>query len=167
MVQTIPQEFWRRGYKNQLCVDFSSVVVETMSERDTDTKGIDWKQADVRQMDLIPSDSVDIAFDKGTLDAMIHGSPWDPPDEVLNNTGRYIREVYRVLKSDATFLYITYRQPHFIKPLLECEGVVWDIQVDILGGADGSFDYHGFVLKKLSPPVPASTERETQKADSG
>ena len=64
-----------------------------MSERDTDTKGINWKQADIRQMDLIPSDSVDIAFDKGTLDAMIHGSPWDPPDEVFNNTGRYIREV--------------------------------------------------------------------------
>ncbi|KAL9037939.1 MAG: hypothetical protein Q9180_003435 [Flavoplaca navasiana] len=138
-----------------------------MSERDTNTKGIDWKQADVRQMDLIPSDSVDIAFDKGTLDAMIHGSPWDPPDEVLDNTGRYIREVYRVLKSDAIFLYITYRQPHFIKPLLECGGVVWDIQVDILGGADGSLDYHGFVLKKLSRPVAASTERETQRVDSG
>lgn len=64
-----------------------------MSSRDTDTEGINWKQADVRQMDQIPSDSVDIAFDKGTLDAMIHGSPWDPPDEVLDNTGRYIREV--------------------------------------------------------------------------
>lgn len=64
-----------------------------MSKRDTDTEGINWKQADVRQMDQIPTESVDIAFDKGTLDAMIHGSPWDPPDEVLDNTGRYIREV--------------------------------------------------------------------------
>lgn len=43
----------------------------------------------------------------------------------------------------------------------------WDIQVDILGGADGSFDYYGFVLKKLSPAFAASTERETQKVDSG
>ncbi|KAL8719304.1 MAG: hypothetical protein Q9225_003668 [Loekoesia sp. 1 TL-2023] len=89
---TIPQDFLRRGYKNQLCVDFSSVVVETMSKRDTDTEGINWKQADVREMDQIPSESVDIAFDKGTLDAMVHGSPWHPPDEVLDNTGRYIRE---------------------------------------------------------------------------
>ncbi len=44
-------------------------------------------------MDQLPSESVDIAFDKGTLDVMIHGSPWDPPCEVLANTGRYIREV--------------------------------------------------------------------------
>lgn len=64
-----------------------------MSKRDADTEGIDWKQADVRQMGLIPSESVDVAFDKGTLEAMIHGSPWDPPEEVLDNTGRYIREV--------------------------------------------------------------------------
>ncbi|KAL8921898.1 MAG: hypothetical protein Q9208_005502 [Pyrenodesmia sp. 3 TL-2023] len=69
-----------------------SFVVETMSKRDAETEGIDWKQADVRQMDLIPSESVDVAFDKGTLDAMIHGSPWDPSEEVLDNTGRYIRE---------------------------------------------------------------------------
>ncbi|KAL8993898.1 MAG: hypothetical protein Q9188_007209 [Gyalolechia gomerana] len=126
-----------------------------------------FQQADVRQMDQIPSESVDVAFDKGTLDAMIYGSPWDPPDEVLDNTGRYIREVFRVLKSDTVFIYITYRQPHFIIPLLNCGGVDWDIQVDILGGSDSSFDYHGFILKKLSPPVAASTERETQKGDSG
>lgn len=64
-----------------------------MSKRESETEGINWKQADVREMDLIPSESVDIAFDKGTLDAMIHGSPWDPPDDVLDDTGRYIREV--------------------------------------------------------------------------
>ena len=65
-----------------------------MSKRHIDSEGITWKQADVRQMDQIPSESVDVALDKGTLDAMIHGSPWDPPDEVLDNTGRYIREVH-------------------------------------------------------------------------
>ncbi|KAL8836219.1 MAG: hypothetical protein Q9170_002996 [Blastenia crenularia] len=160
---TIPQDLARKGYKNQICVDFSSVVVETMSKRDADTQGIDWKQADVRQMDIIPSECIDIAFDKGTLDAMIHGSPWDPPDDVLDNTGRYIREVSRVLKFDAVFIYVTYRQPHFIKPLLDCRGVNWDIQVDTLGGTDGSFDYHGFVLKKLSPPITASNEMDSWK----
>lgn len=163
---TIPQDLSRRGYKNQLCVDFSSVVVETMSKRDNDIEGINWKQVDVRQMDEIPSKSVDIAFDKGTLDSMMYGSPWDPPDEVLHNTGRYIREVFRVLRTDATLLYITYRQPHFIKPLLNCEGVDWDIHVDILGDSDSSFDYHGFVIKKLSPPSASSTERGGQQKDS-
>lgn len=64
-----------------------------MSLRHENVRGITWKQADIRHMDQISSESVDIAFDKSTLDAMIHGSPWDPPDEVLDNTGRYIREV--------------------------------------------------------------------------
>lgn len=64
-------------------------------------------------------------------------------------------------------MYITYRQPRFIKPLLDCGGVDWDIQVDILGGSDSSFDYHGFVLKKHLLPVATSDERETQKVDSG
>ncbi|OCT54692.1 Methyltransferase type 11 [Cladophialophora carrionii] len=150
---TIPEDLAKRGYKNQVCVDFSPVVVETMSKRHADVGGITWLHGDVRQMDQIPSQSVDVAFDKGTLDAMIHGSPWSPPDEVLENTGRYVREVFRVLKSDGTFIYVTYRQPHFVKPLLNCEGATWDIQVDVLGGSESSFDYHGFVLKKVPSPV--------------
>lgn len=64
-----------------------------MSARHRDIGGITWSHADVRQMDQLQSESVDVAFDKGTLDAMIYGSPWDPPNEVLDNTSRYIREV--------------------------------------------------------------------------
>ena len=96
--QTIPEDLWRKGYKNQVCVDFSTVVVNNMSKQHSHFEGITWMHADVRQLDQIPSESVDVAFDKGTLDAMIHGSPWDPPDEVRDNTGRYIREV----RSDAS-----------------------------------------------------------------
>lgn len=64
-----------------------------MSKRHANTPGITWKQLDVRQMNEIPSQSIDVAFDKGTLDVWVHGSPWDPPDDVLENTGRYVREV--------------------------------------------------------------------------
>ena len=64
-----------------------------MSKQHAGIEGITWKQVDVRQMDQIPSESIDVAFDKGTLDAMIHGNTWDPPDDVLNNTCRYIQEV--------------------------------------------------------------------------
>ena len=41
----------------------------------------------------IDNNSVDVAFDKGTLDAMIYGSPWSPPEEVMENSGRYLSEV--------------------------------------------------------------------------
>ena len=66
-----------------------------MRERHAQEKGIEWRWADVRDMKDLSSDSVDVAFDKGTLDAMIHGSPWSPPDQVLSDTSRYMREVGR------------------------------------------------------------------------
>ena len=64
-----------------------------MSVRHAQEAGIEWRWADVRDMKGLSNDSIDVAFDKGTLDAMIHGSPWDPPDAVKSDTGRYMREV--------------------------------------------------------------------------
>lgn len=121
-----------------------------MSKRHADlglSDSIRWEKMDVRHMDSIPDDSVDVAFDKGTLDAMIHGSPWNPPDDTRQNTGEYMREVSRVLKPDGVFLYVTYRQPHFVKPLVECQGTNWDVEVEILGAAGGSFGYHALVCR--------------------
>jgi len=89
--QDVPQHLLERGYRNQICVDFSPAVVSLMKAKQLD--GITWRQADVRDMPAITSDSIDVAFDKGTLDAMIHGSPWNPPDEVKQNASRYMREV--------------------------------------------------------------------------
>ena len=55
--------------------------------------GIEWRLVDVRDMQGMEDASVDVAFDKGTLDAMIYGSPWSPPQEVKDNTSAYLREV--------------------------------------------------------------------------
>lgn len=90
-VQTIPQGLTDHGYTDQICVDFSPVLVKLMDARKAD--GVTWLCADVRDMPIIGSSSIDVAFDKGTLDAMIHGSPWDPPDEVKANSRRYMQEV--------------------------------------------------------------------------
>lgn len=64
-----------------------------MKAKHADQPQVQWTVGDVRDMVAIGSKSVDVAFDKGTLDAMIHGSPWSPPDDVLDNTGRYLNEV--------------------------------------------------------------------------
>lgn len=101
-------------------------------------------------MDTISDASIDVAFDKGTLDAMIHGSPWNPPEDTVRNSGEYLREVSRVLKPDGVFLYVTFRQPHFVKPLLECEGTNWDISIEHLGASDGSFGYSGIACTPRS-----------------
>ena len=93
VIQTIPRDLAERGYNDQLCVDFSKVAVDLMSERHSEIKGIEWRLLDVCNMDSIPSGSIDVAFDKGTLDAMIHGSPWSPPPDVVEKTAAYIQEV--------------------------------------------------------------------------
>lgn len=52
-----------------------------------------WRVMDVRNLELGTA-TVDIAIDKGTLDAFIHGSLWDPPEDVRESVGKYVDEVY-------------------------------------------------------------------------
>lgn len=68
-----------------------------MTQQHRDVEGIEWKRMDVRDMHGVAERSIDMAFDKGTLDAMIYGNPWSPPDEVTENTSRYINEVTTLL----------------------------------------------------------------------
>ena len=82
------------GYGNQTSVDFSSVVIEAMREK---YKALEttWEVMDVRDLKL-GDESVDVAIDKGTLDAFLHGSLWDPPEDVRESVGRYVNEVSRL-----------------------------------------------------------------------
>jgi hypothetical protein len=64
-----------------------------MKSRHASEASVEWAEGDVRDMKHIASESIDVAFDKGTLDAMIFGSPWSPPDEVMENSGKYMNEV--------------------------------------------------------------------------
>lgn len=64
-----------------------------MKSRHEAEQGVTFQVGDVRDMKDIESASIDVAFDKGTLDAMIFGSPWSPPEETMENSGRYMKEV--------------------------------------------------------------------------
>ncbi len=57
-----------------------------MKEKHAKVDGIEWRLMGVRDMQ-------DVAFDKGTPDTMIHGSPWSPPKDVRDNTSAYLKEV--------------------------------------------------------------------------
>ncbi|THV48225.1 hypothetical protein BGAL_0261g00150 [Botrytis galanthina] len=117
-----------------------------MSEKYSDLNTT-WTIMDLRDMKLKDGE-IDVAIDKVTLDAMIHGSMWDPPQEVRENVGRYVDEVARVLKPGGQWLYFTFRQPHFMKPFLLREGI-WETEMEILGGENGAFEYFGWRMKKL------------------
>lgn len=66
-------------------------------------KGIEWKHMDIRDMVGVADKPVDFAFDKGTLDAMIHGSPWNPTETAKENTSGYLNEVCFTMNTTKSF----------------------------------------------------------------
>ncbi|CZT45859.1 uncharacterized protein RSE6_06215 [Rhynchosporium secalis] len=152
--QPIPSFEWFRdykGYKHQINVDFSQVVINAMSTKYA-ALNQQWSFMDVRKLGFKVG-SIDVAIDKGTLDAFLHGSLWDPPEDVRENVGAYVDQVARVLKPGGKWLYITYRQPHFMKPLLLREDK-WILEVETLVDPDGGggFEYFGFVMTRHGTP---------------
>lgn len=53
---------------------------------------MDWQVMDVREL-RFSANHFDVAIDKATLDAMLHGSLWDPPADVKKNVRAYVDEV--------------------------------------------------------------------------
>ena len=91
-LQSLTADLHALGYTtNQTSIDFSQVVVDAMRTKYSELN-TRWDVMDVRDLQ-IPDGSVDVAIDKGTLDAMLHGSLWDPPDDVQQNVGKYVDEV--------------------------------------------------------------------------
>ena len=144
---TLPTDLFELGYHTQVSIDFSAIAIDAMRAQSVNLgSGLEWLVMGVRTMQF-PDQSFDVAVDKGTLDAMLHGSLWDPEDEVKENASAYVNEVARVLKPGGKWLYVTYRQPHFLKPLLARESV-WRMEVETLQDSVGSFEYFGFIMTK-------------------
>lgn len=152
---TLPADLHALAYHSQVAVDFSRVCIDAMADKYAHlSPPVSWQYADVRDMRAQFGDgSFDVAVDKGTLDAMLHGSVWDPPDDVRDSVGRYVREVKRVLRQGGLWLYVTYRQPHFVRGLLEGlgegeEGWEGGARFEVLNQGGGEFEYFGWVMRK-------------------
>lgn len=65
------------GYHNIVNLDYSPVVIEKMRRANEQCAGMEWIVGDVRHLPF-DDESVDVCFDKATLDAMMTSEkdPW-------------------------------------------------------------------------------------------
>jgi EEF1A lysine methyltransferase 4 len=150
---TLTAKLLSLGYRNQCSIDFSPVAIQTMRTRyagleaESEGEGIlEWRVMDVRHM-TFPTQSFDVAIDKGTLDAMVYGSVQNPEEEVEANVKAYVDEVARVLRPGGRWLCVTYLQPEFFRPRIEREGV-WAMKVENLQIGGEILKYSGLVMTK-------------------
>jgi EEF1A lysine methyltransferase 4 len=131
------------GYEKRTAIDFS---VPLISRFQSQHPSIKWEVMDIRSP-TFPASSFDVCIDKAALDAMLYGSLRDPEPEVAENVRRSVDEVARVLKPGGLWLYITWRQPHFIRPPIRREGV-WRVEVEPIGEGGGMLEDFGFVVRE-------------------
>ena len=62
LLQTLPEDLYKLGLKNQICIDFSAVVIGKMRVQHASLH-MEWIVMDVRDMKM-DAESVDVAFDK-------------------------------------------------------------------------------------------------------
>ncbi|TVY47578.1 Endothelin-converting enzyme [Lachnellula occidentalis] len=169
---TLTADLHDTGYKTQTSIDFSPVVINAMSAKYAGLNTT-WSVMDVRAIQF-PESSIDVAIDKSTLDAMLHGSLWDPPADVRDNVGKYVDEASHIIPSvfaqtDAKQTIVEVLKlisewkligcagfeegwemaPHFMKPLL-ARPEWWEVEVETLVDVDapGGFEYFGFVMTR-------------------
>ncbi|KAI8321272.1 S-adenosyl-L-methionine-dependent methyltransferase [Martensiomyces pterosporus] len=142
---TLSGDMYDDGYENIVNVDYSDIVVGQMRQRTSHQPRMTWEVMDVRQLEL-ESGSIDVAIDKGTLDALMceKGDVWEPSKELCENVAREVDEVERVLGDNGRFIWITFGQPHFRKRHLIRDS--WELEIEKLN--DGGFDYFVYILTK-------------------
>jgi len=125
--------------------DFSDVVIASMKSK-TATKKMKWDVMDI--MDMTYADaSFDIILDKGTMDAIMceQGDQWTVPDEIAERCHKELSHVSRILRPGGLFIYITFGQPHFRRPLLLKDEYQWNLELKTIGDF---FHYYVYILTK-------------------
>jgi len=126
-------------------MDFSPVVIESMREK-TRGKTMTWDVMDC--MNLLYSEaSFDAVIDKGTMDALMceKGEVWELPVDIAERCDKELRGVYRILKSGGVFIYVTFGQPHFRRPVLMKPYFDWTLDIKTIGDF---FHYFVYILRK-------------------
>ncbi|GKB68787.1 methyltransferase-like protein 13 [Tanacetum coccineum] len=138
------------GYTDIVNIDISSVVIEAMQKKYSDSPHLKYMEMDVRDMKAFEAGSFDAVIDKGTLDSLLCGH------NSKLNAAKMLDEIDRVLKKDGVYILITYGIPAYRLRLLR-ESHSWDIKLHVidklLKGEDSKSD-----TWELTHPVPLNSD---------
>jgi SAM-dependent methyltransferase len=90
------------------------------------------------------NETFDVVIDKCAMDALLvtRKDPWDPEEELLSETAKYLNGVSRVLKPGGIYMQISFDQPHFRKLFLNHpDKFNWSFEYAKFGGGFGYFLY--------------------------
>lgn len=107
----ITLEMWRDGLTNITNIDISDKAIQVMKQQ-AESQGIggQWLEMDATKMSF-ESNSFDVVFDKGTLDALVCGDDKDIPLDL-------VREMFRVCKPGGSIFLITHSTPELRRKFL-------------------------------------------------
>ena len=149
------EEMYDDGYHNIVNIDISHNVIKYMKERNKQRPKMTFCQMDVRDIKL-ESNSVDLAIDKSTIDALLCG------EDSFTNVAKMIKEVQRVLKVGGYYMIISYGNPesrvfHLKRKFLNFEITIFTIKKDYEND-DGLGEKNNYVYlcKKLKGANEAS-----------
>lgn len=118
----LSEEMWEDGYQSLTNIDYAAPVIELMTSRHRDKKGMSWQVMDCTALSF--GDGVfDCILDKGTLDSVLCG------DNSTANAARACAEASRVLKPGGNFIVISYGQPESRLTYLEKDEYRWRVTV--------------------------------------
>ena len=121
----LSEDMFADGYAPITNIDISRSVVDAMSARHKDKRGLSWQVMNVMQM-AFGDASFDAVIDKGTLDSLLCG------DNSTASCGRYLAEVSRVLRPGGVFFAVSYGTPENRLQYMENDEYGWRVQVKTL-----------------------------------
>lgn len=109
-------------HKNQehTNIDISEVVIRKMVDKYKGRPNMQFIHMDALRM-TFPAGSFDVAIDKATLDTILCA------DNSIDNSLRYLQEVYKVLKGNGKYLLVTFAPPDERIPYLRRTGLNWRV----------------------------------------
>lgn len=112
---TLSYDLYKLGFTDITSIDYSPTVIEKMKAKHADTPSLKWILADMRSMTMFTDNSFDFILEKGALDAFMakEGDVWNPDESVLEDVGKALKEIRRLLKPDGLYIQISFQQPHF------------------------------------------------------